>query len=313
MRGALPQDGRTGDVLRRERRLSVAAVLASCVLIAVLIAVLITPDSPGRHSESAPTPSPAAQPDSRTPIWSDEFDGPAGSPADPANWTYETGGGGWGNDELQYYTAGAENGALDGAGNLVITLRKVDSATTALQCWYGPCQYTSARLITGQKQEFQYGRVETRVMVPGGGGVWPAVWLLGSDIRDVGWPQSGEIDLMEFVGRMPNEIFGTLHGPGYSGGQSYSGAHDLGAPVEGSWHEFAVEWAPDQITWEVDGVAYHRATPSDVAPHEWVFDHRFFLLANMAIGGNFGGQVAEDVAMPRSMVIDYIRVYSDPG
>ncbi|MGY6497476.1 MAG: Calx-beta domain-containing protein, partial [Microcella sp.] len=135
--------------------------------------------------------------------WSDEFEGPAGARANPENWTYETGGWGWGNDEFQYYTDSTDNAALDGDGNLVITVREIDPATTELECWYGPCTHTSARLITEGKQEFQYGRMESRVMVPGGSGIWPAVWSLGTDFREVGWPQTGEIDIMEFVGRLP--------------------------------------------------------------------------------------------------------------
>lgn len=257
-------------------------------------------------------PAPDAGPDTWELAWSDEFDGPAGSPANPENWTYETGGWGWGNDELQYYTDSTDNAALDGDGNLVITAREIDPATTDLECWYGPCEYTSARLITEQKQEFQYGRIESRVQVPEGSGIWPAVWSLGTDFREVGWPQTGEIDIMEFVGRLPNEIFGTIHGPGYSGGQSFGGIYDFGAPVPGDWHEFAVEWTPEQIVWSVDGIVYHQADPADVAPNEWVFDHPFSLLTNVAVGGNFGGALGDDLVFPQSLTVDYIRVYQAP-
>lgn len=257
-------------------------------------------------------PAPDAGSDTWELAWSDEFDGPAGAPANPENWTYETGGWGWGNDELQYYTDSTDNAALDGDGNLVITAREIDPATTDLECWYGPCEYTSARLITEQKQEFEYGRIESRVQVPEGSGIWPAVWSLGTDFRDVGWPQTGEIDVMEFVGRLPNEIFGTIHGPGYSGGQSFGGIYDFGAPVPGDWHEFAVEWTPEQIVWSVDGIVYHQADPADVAPNEWVFDHPFSLLANVAIGGNFGGALGDDLEFPQSLTVDYVRVYQAP-
>ena len=243
---------------------------------------------------------------------SDGFDGPAGAPANPENWTYETGGWGWGNDELQYYTDSTDNAALDGDGNLVITAREIDPAATDLECWYGPCEYTSARLITEQKQEFEYGRIESRVQVPEGSGIWPAVWSLGTDFREVGWPQTGEIDVMEFVGRLPNEIFGTIHGPGYSGGQSFGGIYDFGAPVPGDWHEFAAEWTPEQIVWSVDGIVYHQADPADVAPNEWVFDHPFSLLTNVAIGGNFGGALGDDLEFPQSLTVDYVRVYQAP-
>lgn len=257
-------------------------------------------------------PAPDAGPDTWELAWSDEFDGPAGAPANPENWTYETGGWGWGNDELQYYTDSTDNAALDGEGNLVITTREIDPATTDLECWYGPCEYTSARLITEQKQEFEYGRIESRVQLPEGSGIWPAVWSLGTDFREVGWPQTGEIDVMEYVGRLPNEIFGTIHGPGYSGGQSYGGIYDFGQPVPDGWHDFAVEWTPERITWEVDGIVYHEAAPADVAPNQWVFDHPFSLLTNIAVGGNFGGALGDDLEFPQSLTIDHIRVYQAP-
>ena len=253
-----------------------------------------------------------AGPDSWELAWSDEFDGAAGERANPENWTYETGGWGWGNDELQYYTDSTDNAALDGDGNLTITVEEIDPATTELQCWYGPCEYTSARLITENKQEFEYGRMETRVKVPQGSGIWPAVWTLGNDFRDVGWPQTGEIDIMEFVGRLPNEIFGTIHGPGYSGGQSFGGIYDFGTPVYDDWHTFEVEWTPERIDWYVDGIQYHTASPEDIAPNEWVFDHPFTLLTNVAVGGNFGGQLGDDLEFPQSLLVDYIRVYQAP-
>ena len=225
----------------------------ACVAAALLLSLAACSPIAAPEPREAPEPaqtSPSAQAGESdtgsTLVWSDEFDGPAGAPADPDNWTHETGGGGWGNDELQYYTDGTDNAALDGDGHLVITARQIDPATTDLQCWYGPCTHTSARLISQHKQEFQYGRIEARVRVPEGSGIWPAVWMLGTDITEVGWPQTGEIDIMEFVGRSPNEIFGTLHGPGYSGGQAYSGVRDLGRPVPGEWHEFAMEWSPGE-------------------------------------------------------------------
>ncbi len=164
-------------------------------------------------------------------VWSDEFDEPAGTPPNPANWSYEIGDvtpdgkNGWGNEELQYYTDDPANAATDGDGNLALTLREADGS---LDCYYGPCEYTSARLISWHKAEFAYGRIESRLKVPQGTGIWPAFWSLGTDIDLVSWPQTGEIDFMEFVGRLPNEIFGTIHGPGYAGGASFGGIYDFG-------------------------------------------------------------------------------------
>jgi beta-glucanase (GH16 family) len=247
--------------------------------------------------------------------WRDEFNRPAGTPPDPSVWAHEIGDGtingipGWGNSELEYYTDSTQNAAHDGRGNLNITVRKADPASN-LTCYYGPCQYTSARLLTQNKVEFGYGRVEARIKVPSGAGLWPAFWSLGNSISQVNWPQTGEIDMMEFVGRDPNTVFGTIHGPGYSGGESFGGTYRFGAPVPGSYHTYAIEWRPNLIVWYVDGIEYHRATPANVAPDQWVFDHPFFLLLNVAIGGNFGGPVGDTTAFPQSMQVDYVRVYA---
>jgi beta-glucanase (GH16 family) len=247
-------------------------------------------------------------------VWRDEFDAPAGTAPDPANWTPEIGDGtiigkpGWGNDELQYYTDDPANAATDGDGNLVITTRATDPET-APQCYYGPCRYTSARLVSQHKKEFAYGRIEARIKVPFGAGLWPAFWSLGTDIAENPWPQSGEIDFMEFVGRLPKEIFGTIHGPGYSGGQSFGNIHTFDEDVSERFHTFTVDWTPERIVWHVDGIAYHEAVPADVAPNEWVFEHPFFLLLNTAVGGNFGGPVGADTTFPQEMSIDYVRVH----
>lgn len=245
-------------------------------------------------------------------VWSDEFNTAAGTPPSQETWGYEIGDGsvntipGWGNSELEYYTDSTENAATDGLGNLAITTRQADGT---LICYYGPCQYTSARLLTKNKFEVAYGRIEARIKVPSGAGLWPAFWSLGTDIDRVGWPQTGEIDIMENVGRLPNEIFGTIHGPGYSGGSSFGNIYDFGYPVADDFHTFAVEWQPDEIRWYVDGIQYHRATPADVAPNQWVYNHPFFLLLNVAVGGNFGGPVSPETVFPQSMLVDYVRLY----
>ena len=133
--------------------------------------------------------------------------------------------------------------------------------------------------------------------------------MLGTDINEVGWPQTGEIDIMEYVSRIPTEIFGTIHGPGYAGGQSFGNTYDFGVPVSNEYHTFTIEWGPDEIDWYVDGIHYHNAVPTDVAPNEWVYNHDFFLLLNMAIGGNFGGTIDENIVFPQEMKVDYVRVY----
>jgi beta-glucanase (GH16 family) len=249
-------------------------------------------------------------------VWSDEFNTAAGTAPNTKVWGNEVGDGtaygipGWGNDELEYYTSGGKNAATDGKGRLVITTARVADGST-LQCYYGPCQYTSARLLTKNRFEVAYGRVEARVKVPKGAGLWPAFWMLGADIDRVGWPQTGEIDVMEHVGRQPTQIFGTLHGPGYSGGQSYGKSVDLGVPVADAFHTFAVEWQPGKVTFLLDGSPYFTATPDDafLAGKQWVFNHPFYMLLNVAVGGNFGGAVGPDTTFPQKTLVDYVRVY----
>ena len=217
---------------------------------------------------------------------------------------------GWGNEERQYYTDDPDNAATDGNGNLVITLREADGS---LECYYGTCEYTSARLISWHRQEFAYGRIESRLLVPDGGdGLWPAFWSLGTDIDRNPWPGAGEIDFMEYVSRLPNEIFGTIHGPGYAGGASFGSVYDFGAPVYDDYHTVTIEWQPGRIDWYIDGTLYHTATPADVAPNEWVFQKPFFLLLNLAIGGNFGGSIDPELELPQSYSVDYVRVYQGP-
>jgi beta-glucanase (GH16 family) len=249
-------------------------------------------------------------------VWSDEFDNPAGTPLNPSVWKYEMGDGalnnivGWGNSEFQYYTDSTDNSFMDGNGNLVIRLQEADP-NDGLVCWYGSCEYTSARLLTQDRLDFEYGRIEARVQVPGGpGGLWPAFWMLGSDIPEVGWPQSGEIDIMEYVSRLPYEVFGTIHGPGYQGGASFGNTLTFTDTVPNQgFMTYGVEWTPDLIIWYVDDVQYHQAVPANVAPNEWVFNHPFFLLLNQAIGGNFGGAISGDMTFPQDTLVDYVRVY----
>jgi beta-glucanase (GH16 family) len=247
--------------------------------------------------------------------WSDEFEGPAGTRPDEALWGHDLGDGsaiglaGWGNGERQWYTDDPANVALDGMGHLVLTAREADGS---LECYYGPCEFTSARLLTKDRFAFQHGRLEARLRVPGGFGLWPAFWLLGTTIDEVGWPTSGEIDVMEYVGRRPTEVRGTVHGPGYSGSGGISGAVDLGAPVADACHTVALEWEPGRLAWFLDGTQYHQVSRDDVAPNEWVFEQPFFLVLNVAVGGNLGGPVFPDTVFPARMLVDHIRLYQ-PG
>jgi beta-glucanase (GH16 family) len=192
----------------------------------------------------------------------------------------------------------------------------VNTKTTDLLCWYGPCAYTSARLITRDRLEVAYGRVEARLKLPRGAGIWPAFWMLGADLDAVGWPQSGEIDIIENVGREPGTVHGTIHGPGYSGGSGIGHGYDLpgGGAFADDFHIFTVEWRPDEIRWFVDGVPVFTVTPEDIpSGTEWVYNHPFFLILNVAVGGNWPGPPDESTTFPQTMLVDYVRVYGAPG
>jgi beta-glucanase (GH16 family) len=250
------------------------------------------------------------------PSWSDDFDGPAGSAVDPPKWAHDTGGSGLGNNELEYYTGDyytgdTSNAALDGQGHLVITARRENQA--GFSCWYGQCQYTSARLSTSGRFSQRYGRVEARIQLPRGQGLWPAFWMLGDNIGSVGWPNSGEVDIIENVGSEPNVNHGSLHGPGYSGGNPLAGTYDLGRPLADDFHTYTVDWAPDAITFLVDGHEYERRTPADAGSHAWVFNQPFFLMLNVAAGVNWPGAPGPETAFPQQMIVDYVHVYGAPG
>ncbi|GAA1087830.1 family 16 glycosylhydrolase [Kitasatospora arboriphila] len=245
--------------------------------------------------------------------WSDEFDGPAGRGPDAAKWTLETGGGGFGNHELEYYTNSTSNASLDGQGHLVITAKK--NTDPGLGCWYGQCQYTSARLNTARTFTQAYGRFEARIKIPRGQGVWPAFWMLGNDLGSAGWPNSGEIDVMENIGREPNSVHGTIHGPGYSGAGGLGAAYSLpgGKAFADDFHVFSVDWSPNSIVWSVDGTPYETRTPADTHGNKWVFDHPFFVILNLAVGGDWPGSPDGSTAFPQTMVVDYVRASTSGG
>lgn len=241
-------------------------------------------------------------------VWSDEFDGPDGSAVDQSKWTAEVGGSGWHNNELQYYTQRIEN-AYQSGGSLVIKAIKekyTGSDKVTLK-------YTSARLITKNKFTATYGRFEARIKIPYGQGIWPAFWMLGKDIDSVSWPPCGEIDIMENIGKEPSVIHGTLHGPGYSGAKGLSSAYSLpGNPrFADSFHTFAVEWEPNVIRFYCDGILYKTITPADLpSGRKWVFNHPFFMLLNVAVGGHWPGNPDATTVFPQTMQVDYVRVYS---
>lgn len=238
-------------------------------------------------------------------VWADEFDGPAGAPPGPERWRPEVGGHGWGNEELQEYTDSTDNASLDGAGNLAVAVRATDRAGADP----GGHGYTSARVITKDRATFSRGLVQARIRLPGGRGLWPAFWMLGTDIDEVGWPQCGEIDVMEGSGDHPRRVAGAVHGPGYSGGGGITAAREAREPLADAFHVYSVRWEPDRIRWYLDGVQYGTVTRGEVR-HPWVFDHEFYLLLNVAVGGTFGQGPDSSLTLPRAMLVDYVRVHA---
>jgi beta-glucanase (GH16 family) len=232
-------------------------------------------------------------------VWEDTFDGAAGSRPSSA-WSADTGGDGWGNAQLEYDTDRVENAALDGQGHLAITAREEP---------YQGRRYTSARLKTQGQVELTYGRVEARLKLPAGRGLWPAFWMLGANLGTAGWPGCGELDIMEARGQEPAVSHGSLHGPGYSGGAAVTKAFTLASGTfTGDFHTFAVEWDQASLTFFVDDTAYQTVTKEGLSGGPWVFDHPFFLILNVAVGGNYVGPPDTSTSFPQSMLVDWVRV-----
>ena len=235
-------------------------------------------------------------------VWEDDFKGDEGSLPDDDVGTYDIGRGtdGWGNAELQHYTNRPENVRLTGSGFLEIVARREA---------YEDATWTSARLKTQGLKTFTYGRIEARILLPQGNGLWPAFWMLGADIEQLGWPTCGEIDIMEARGRLPAEASGAIHGPGYSGGGSVHGTYTFpeGQDIT-DFHVYRVDWDPEHISWYVDDQLVFTAHPGDVVG-PWVMDHEFFLLLNLAVGGTFDVPPDDDTPDVNVMAIDWVRVY----
>jgi beta-glucanase (GH16 family) len=236
--------------------------------------------------------------------FTDDFSGPAGSGIDGSKWHFEIGDN-VNNHERQWYTSGTSNAAMDGQGHLVITAKKENPGN--YNCWYGPCQYTSARISTAGQFTQAYGHYEARMKLPRGQGMWPAFWMLGNDIGSVGWPNSGEIDIMENVGFEPTTVHGTIHGPGYSGSGGIGAAY-AGPNFSDAFHTYAIDWAPNSIKWSVDGTVYQTRTPADLGGKRWVFDHPFYIILNLAVGGYWPGDPDSSTVFPQQLVVDYVRV-----
>ena len=267
----------------------------------------------GASSAPRPDTTSSPAPDLKQ-VWADEFDGTAGSRIDSTKWHYDLGDGcqsgncGWGNQEKEWYTSASENVSLNGQGQLQIVARP---AAAGLTCYYGACRYTSAKITTRGTLDVAPGRVEARIKLPAGQGLWPAFWLLGTNIGAVGWPQSGELDIMENHGSNMTSTSSAMHGPGYSGNTPFVHSYQLAAAsFAGDFHTFAVEWNSSRVVFFVDGKQHYVIHRADVERHgNWVFDHPFFVILNLAVGGTFDGDPRSDSVLPATMLVDYVRVY----
>ena len=235
-------------------------------------------------------------------VWADEFAQADGSAPDPAKWGYDLGGNGWGNNELEYYTSRTNNARIEN-GQLVIEARQEN---------LGGKRYTSARLLTKGKWSWTFGRMEARIKIPRGQGIWPAFWMLGANIDSVRWPACGEIDIMENIGAEPNTVHGTIHGPGYSGGHAIGGPGlSSDAPFADDFHVYAIAWETNRIRWFVDGKQYFTTSSTNLPDGKtWVFHQPQFLILNLAVGGNWPGQPNGSSSFPQRMLVDYVRVYA---
>ena len=247
-------------------------------------------------------------PEGYTLVWSDEFNGKNGSLPDASKWIYDIGGNGWGNHELEYYTNRAENARMED-GKLVITARQ--------ESYAGPdgakFNYTSARLKTQGLFSQAYGRFEARIKLPAGQGIWPAFWMLGENFKSVGWPKCGEIDIMENVGKEPGINHGSLHGPSSTSPTSDMTATialPAGQKLSDDFHIYTVEWEPETARFYLDANLYAMFTAAQwPARGTWVFDHPFFIILNVAVGGDWPGSPDGTTVFPQTMQVDYVRVY----
>lgn len=263
-------------------------------LLLIVLSCGAEPKTPRLETPSTGITTPTPTPEPLSLVWADEFDG---DELNLDNWTFELGDGcpnlcGWGNNELQIYTD--NNHRLEN-GILIISAKKENG-------------FSSTRIITKGKQEFQYGRIEARAKVPKGAGLWPAFWALGNDIDTNSWPDCGEIDIMEYVGKNPGQVFTSVHTRS-SFGNTVNTQTTPAPNIEDDFHVFAIEWTPDLIDFYLDENRVYRYVPQQKNQETWPFDKPFFLIINMAIGGNFGGPVANNLVFPKELMIDYVRVY----
>lgn len=275
-----------------------------------MVGAVLACASSGQPVSPPPPPPPPPPANPWTLVWGDEFSDSAGKGVNPAYWRHDTADGcssgicGWGNQEREYYRTGPENIAHTGDGYLAIVARV---ATDSLSCYYGRCLYTSAKIHTRDKISILPGRVEARIKLPTGQGLWPAFWMLGENIGRSGWPACGELDILENKGSQPTVTSSAVHGPGYSGNTPFAHATTT---TTTEFHVYAVEWDPQTIRFYVDNNLHYTVSRGAVQGYgTWVFDQAFFVILNLAVGGHFDGNPQSDAIFPATMLIDYVRVF----
>ncbi|HYT63761.1 MAG TPA: glycoside hydrolase family 16 protein [Gemmatimonadales bacterium] len=258
------------------------------------------------------SPPPHPPPPRWVQVWSDEFNGPADAPVDTTKWHFDLGDGcpgvcGWGNNEKEYYRSDTANIRLNGSGQLQIVARV---ATDSVPCYYGRCRYTSAKITTNAKMFADQGRIEARIKLPAGQGLWPAFWTLGKNIVTVGWPTCGEMDIMENHGSDPTSMSSAVHGPGYSGNTPFVHIRRFASAGVTDFHLYAAEWDSVGIRFFVDDTLHYLVARGVVQQYgNWVYDQPFFVILNLAVGGNFDHDPTSDAIFPATMLVDYVRVY----
>jgi beta-glucanase (GH16 family) len=245
-------------------------------------------------------------------VWGDEFDGPAGARVDETKWSYDLTDGcargncGYGNNEKEYYTDSPSNISLNGEGQLMIVAR---TAQADMHCYYGRCLYTSGKITTRGKVLARPGRVEARIRLPAGQGLWPAFWMLGQGFPSLHWPASGELDIMENKGSEPNISSSAVHGPGYSGDKALFHRQRVKSPLT-DYHVFAIEWDANAVRFFVDDIPHYTLTRDAIQRRgKSILDQPFFIILNLAVGGHFDGDPKSDGIFPATMLVDYVRVY----
>ena len=306
------------DARPRRSGSKLAALGVAWLALGWLIPIAACGSSASSSTSAPPAPTSPSSPATEQLVWSDEFNGATTQSApNPANWTYDTGAGGWGNNELETYCAYGSNAAPCSPSTPNVYVG-TDGYLHILAIKNAQGQYTSARIKTQGLQNFQYGRLEASIQIPQGQGLWPAFWMLGDNITTVNWPACGEMDIMENIGSQPTINTGSIHGTGFTG--SLIGTQYVlpgGADYSSGFHTFGILWSPKSVQFYVDSTTnvYASYTPASLpAGAVWPFDAgKFFFILNLAVGGSYPGSPSASTVFPAQMLVDYVRVWQEPA